>query len=72
MSNHKPKAFSDSLTTEDAEFSVRVARPFRQRKEAVIVKIDCNGEINGDEYTIGAVIHMLELAVANLLARRGG
>lgn len=67
----KVEALSDSFTTEDASFSVEVKNPWGSCIEDITVKIDCNGEIHGDEETIDVLIEMLENARDNLLKRRG-
>lgn len=69
--NKKPAKFSDSFTTRESTFSVDVKRPWGDCNEAVVVKIDCIGEVSGDEDTIDVLIEMLEKAKANLMARRG-
>jgi hypothetical protein len=63
-----PPRFSDSFTTEWAEFSVGVIT--WPGGEAVKVAIDCNGEMFGDEVLVDTLIEMLEKAKENLLARR--
>jgi hypothetical protein len=67
----RPERFSDSFTTHEATFSVDVARPHGERKEAVILKIDCAGAVSFDEDGIDLVTEMLEKARDNLRARRG-
>lgn len=70
MSKRKPEPFSDSFTTEAAEFSVEVRPPWGESSEAIVVKIDCAGEICGDAEFIDVLIGMLENAKENLRARQ--
>ena len=67
----KPRRFADSFTTHEAMFSVDVARPFGEKTEAVILKIDCAGAVSFDDDGIDMVIEMLEKARDNLRTRRG-
>lgn len=71
MPKRKPKPFNDSFTTHEATIHIEVGDPWGEVTEAVKIKIDCNGEISGDEHTVDLVIEMLEKAKENLIARRG-
>ena len=56
----RPRRFSDSFTTHEATFSVDVARPFGEKTEAVILKIDCSGTVSFREDGADLLIEMLE------------